>query len=591
MSRGAIFARGSCRALKWMALFGVVFVLGAGSGAAQAVTGTVTVEAPSGVTTVKEGESVTLAVEATLTIPDGTAAGTVVITPSMAGGSASGTVTAGETADSVGFEPAVLTLHFPTVPSGEAHAEVTRTATIAWKTAHDPDIDDEAAVLSFPITGTLTGLDAPDPINLTIKDDDRAEFTWNTAAPTLKENESVTVALTAEHTITTDSTATVNFHVNLPGYTVVVGGSGNSHTFDTDVANRTASVVITAPTNDGNRETDTLLLTVLKDAGGPPLIEALPITVEDINKLPTVTAKITDEDGDEVMSVAEGEKVTLQFEVEEDVDEDVTITLSLASSSEATADDYSLSATKATIDDGDDMSKELTLTAALNADVTDEMLVLTGKVTGEDNVYGEPKTTPFTVALTIEDMTQRQIFVLTADTDPPGDAMGAIYDAMNAAKGSDGELNPGANFQVAKSDLFGTAMGFEPRVSASSSASAVSVDDDGTHIMVTAVSEGTATITVTGSAIPMGSNFRANQISASVADIEFAVMVEPAPAAVVRGQITKFELTGAVEERRIGGVTRLFVAEGEQNLTLEVTVRWTNEEILQIGTTELSGSV
>ncbi len=36
MRTGAIFARGSCRALKWMAVFGVVFALGAGQAAAQA---------------------------------------------------------------------------------------------------------------------------------------------------------------------------------------------------------------------------------------------------------------------------------------------------------------------------------------------------------------------------------------------------------------------------------------------------------------------------------------------------------------------------------------------------------------------------
>ena len=36
MRTGAIFARGSCRALKWMALLGVVFMLGAGQAAAQA---------------------------------------------------------------------------------------------------------------------------------------------------------------------------------------------------------------------------------------------------------------------------------------------------------------------------------------------------------------------------------------------------------------------------------------------------------------------------------------------------------------------------------------------------------------------------
>ena len=37
MRTGAIFARGSCRALKWMALFGVIFALGSGQAIAQAV--------------------------------------------------------------------------------------------------------------------------------------------------------------------------------------------------------------------------------------------------------------------------------------------------------------------------------------------------------------------------------------------------------------------------------------------------------------------------------------------------------------------------------------------------------------------------
>ena len=34
---GAIFARGSCRALRWMALFGVVFAVGVGGASAQTV--------------------------------------------------------------------------------------------------------------------------------------------------------------------------------------------------------------------------------------------------------------------------------------------------------------------------------------------------------------------------------------------------------------------------------------------------------------------------------------------------------------------------------------------------------------------------
>ena len=38
MSTGVIFARGSCRALRWMALAGMVFALGAGSAVAQGLT-------------------------------------------------------------------------------------------------------------------------------------------------------------------------------------------------------------------------------------------------------------------------------------------------------------------------------------------------------------------------------------------------------------------------------------------------------------------------------------------------------------------------------------------------------------------------
>ena len=38
MRTGAIFARGSCRALKWMALIGVMFFLAGGEGLAQTVT-------------------------------------------------------------------------------------------------------------------------------------------------------------------------------------------------------------------------------------------------------------------------------------------------------------------------------------------------------------------------------------------------------------------------------------------------------------------------------------------------------------------------------------------------------------------------
>ena len=59
MRIGAIFARGSCRTLKWMALFGVLFALGAGSAVAQ-TTG-ITVTGPTN-DTVNEGGTATYTV-------------------------------------------------------------------------------------------------------------------------------------------------------------------------------------------------------------------------------------------------------------------------------------------------------------------------------------------------------------------------------------------------------------------------------------------------------------------------------------------------------------------------------------------------
>ena len=65
MRTGAIFARGSCQALKWMALFGVVFALGAGGASAQTVT-------LQGSKTLAEGGAL-VSVTAVVTVPANTA--------------------------------------------------------------------------------------------------------------------------------------------------------------------------------------------------------------------------------------------------------------------------------------------------------------------------------------------------------------------------------------------------------------------------------------------------------------------------------------------------------------------------------------
>ena len=102
MRTGAIFARGSCRALKWMALVGMVLALGAGQAAAQ-----ITVDAPP-----------------TLTLTEGKAE---TITVNFEGQIAASSTNASEVVFRVTATDATLSGHLMTVPV-PANAETTAVA-------------------------------------------------------------------------------------------------------------------------------------------------------------------------------------------------------------------------------------------------------------------------------------------------------------------------------------------------------------------------------------------------------------------------------------------------------------------------------
>ena len=126
MRTGAIFARGSCRALKWMALFGVVFTLGAGAASAQ-----VTVKLAEEVT---EGDVTGITVTAKVAVPEGIAAGEITVTATEA------SPVAGEFQveenDVVISQPA-LVLAYPAGPAND----------------DDPDTD---LITKATLTGTIT---------------------------------------------------------------------------------------------------------------------------------------------------------------------------------------------------------------------------------------------------------------------------------------------------------------------------------------------------------------------------------------------------------------------------------------------------
>ena len=157
MSMGAIFARGSCRALRWMALVGVVFALGAGTTAAQV---TIT---PSD-DECGRGGSLTLTVGGTVTLRPESPVETLVITGNAVAGSAAGTVTGANPEDLGTIEPVSITL--PAGPeSGEPDVTHTlETHTFAWTSGTDPyNAEDEAVSLEFTVVQGSYPANSPGP--------------------------------------------------------------------------------------------------------------------------------------------------------------------------------------------------------------------------------------------------------------------------------------------------------------------------------------------------------------------------------------------------------------------------------------------
>ncbi len=137
MRTGAIFARGSCRALKWMALAGVVLALGAGQAAAQ-----ITVKSPP--TKITEGAETTITVEFAGRIAASSANASEVILRATASGG-NGAVVSG------GLMTVPVQANTGTTP--KAFTTVTRTFTVTPR--HDADaVANAALTVSFSLVTT-----------------------------------------------------------------------------------------------------------------------------------------------------------------------------------------------------------------------------------------------------------------------------------------------------------------------------------------------------------------------------------------------------------------------------------------------------
>ncbi len=607
MRTGAIFARGSCRALKWMALFGVVFALGAERAAAQqSVTlrgATLEIDAANST----EGGSTTVTVTLRAEVPEGnptadpavvTRASTVAVTVIA---SALDATDQGERVilEGLGATPAedddfsivgeangdpttTLEFEFPANATGVSET-YTRTATFVLQTA-TPDADAEDEGVRLAVNG-VAGVDGPDggsttvnavggttplaggdatPKDIKINDTDTQTYVLalDPATQMPMEGGMVTVSLKAvpEHEqASKDLTLQLDDMMKDLGYTIAISGgttgaawSSNMVTLgDTDTTNNvddateaTNEAEITLSTtkmNDGNRVDDTLTLSAHSGQVGAAMMEDdLAIVLKDNNVLPTIETTFVDGQGmalnPQPTSVTEGMNYMLKLTVvDEDGDpmaaaEDLEVTLTQIGMADP-QNDYSLP-TSIMIDSGDMSSDPETLEVDLDSDLGDESLVFSAVVAGEDMYGTETKSIPMLLSLTITDATMTHIWVADG-------AEAAINAAMMEGMRGDGKINVGDWFDITKSALFDSASGYSARIEGAVSDTSVAGVFDGSDtsrqaefadtIRVSPRSPGTATITITGTAVGPSAAVMDRQVSVDVAEITFDVEVELAP--------------------------------------------------------------
>ena len=551
MRTGAIFARGSCRALKWMALFGVVFALGVGSAAAQVdVDIKVAKEVAEGGTatitftvkrTVKPGDS-----EATLTA--------IVVAHSD------------DVADHAAFEPADVRLNpdhveitFPPGnPVGEGAKDllVTEIGTVDLQTSQDPDAEDEVVGLKYEYQalGGFFGADQtlPKPGEITIKDDETQNYELTLHEDVTDKDlvESGTVRVTLQAVPAHDGMSSVlALHLDQkPPFKIDISPAGNTRDANTvrigvggdgvDSAVDSATVTITTNGEDGNRVDDTITLSVYSGSAGKAHLEdALEITLADKDALPavTVTAIVLDEDGDPVdpqpdmvESIMEGQKIGLEVTVVNKEGKAIKagedLMVSLMPTGDANEQDYRLAPHPVEIKEGMESNKKIQLTVSEDQDIGMEMLMFDATVSGDATIGPETRTSMGVLSLAIMDTTMKQVEAM-----PDTTIQQVVYAAKEAGAGDDMKFSPGEMIEVDASMLFTAAEGYSLSFGAmSDNMMAASASASGNMVMVMAEAPGEMVhITVTATATMMMSGAKGlPQTTPNVAQVIFPVDVE-----------------------------------------------------------------
>ncbi len=567
MLTGIVARRVGAGALKWLALLGVVFVLGAGSTAAQ-----VTIELPEDFENrIREGEgSVEFKVIVRAWTRTNQVFGAVIVVPELAAGQASGSVTAAEAADVGVFDPPTWTARVRADPNNPK--EHTFEQTFTWLPAGDGDAEDEAALLRLRVIAPdhvghdRNALTNPPDVAVTIEDDEVQAFQWVSAPETPKATEgggTVTFTLEADPA-PVDLTYPVRFSLDAEGYSL----NQTSHTFAVGDAS-TFPISVTSPVSDGNRVEDTVTLRAIKAGTDEDVDDPLSIRVADIHALPdadaiSAQAYTVGEDGDktdtEAASVMEGgDPVVVTVTVDRGTggypkDEELNVTVEGGAGQ---ALDYRVDPAKLTIASGMNKRRaDFKLWALADDDVGDEDLVLRLVATGDTPANGPLGEVDVTFSLPIEDITTPLVRVKD-DAD----------DAIEAALGAD-PLNAGRTIEIGTGDLFAwnddaVAVSF----AASADGAAVSAVASGGAVTLVTEDVGEAQVTVTATANPRGGSLTVTQDRAHVAQLTFPVTVEPAALAIT--------LTGPDDVNLVEGMSYAITAAANRAVTEDTVVELT----------------
>ena len=267
MRTGAIFARGtrdSCRALKWMALAGMVLALGVGQAAAQITLA----ETPTSFT---EGASTTIEVEFDGQIPANAPASILVLRataavslPSPATGEGSATVVGG-----------LMSVSLPAGGAAVADFEATRTFTVTPPS--DPDAQDDVQLtvtFALDTAGQLEidgspGSPVVAPANLTsitVEDDEDQDFVLNllTRDSNLLKGQPIEFRVEAfpayDNVPANSDTETLTLSIDPTTLTITSAGSAVT-TVDVGVASPVISFTVANPAG-GSDDTSVTLMAV-----------------------------------------------------------------------------------------------------------------------------------------------------------------------------------------------------------------------------------------------------------------------------------------------------------------------------------------